>query len=160
MASRGSSLFVLVVRGFLSDVASFAKPRLQGVWSLVVVTRGLSYPAAYGIFQDQGSNLYPRIDRQLLNHWTTREIHTLSFKIFCINLNSRLLNMRWNHPTPHANSILLFFPLSQGRVGVQTQISLTPKLVRLSYHVAPCFMRKRSIWGSLKFHPGASLFLA
>ena len=68
--------------------------------------------------------------------------------------------MRRNHPNPHANLILLFSLPSQGRVRIQTQLSLTPKLVHLSYHVAPCFMRKHSIWGSLKFCLGASPFLA
>ena len=37
------------------------------------VTHGLSYPAACGIFQNQGWNLCPCIARQILNQWTTRD---------------------------------------------------------------------------------------
>ena len=42
---------------------------------LVVVVPGLSCTAACGIFRDQESNLCPCIGRQILNHWTTREVH-------------------------------------------------------------------------------------
>ena len=41
---------------------------------LVVVAHGLSCSLACGIFPDEGSNCVPRIGRQILNYWTTREV--------------------------------------------------------------------------------------
>ena len=40
----------------------------------VVVACGLSCSIACGIFLDQGSNLCPLIDRQILMHCTTRDV--------------------------------------------------------------------------------------
>ena len=37
-------------------------------------TCGLSHPVACGILSDQGLNLVPCIGRQILTHWTTRDV--------------------------------------------------------------------------------------
>ena len=47
--------------------------RLQSTDSVVEVYT-LNCPGACGIFSDQGSNQCPCIGRQVLNHWTTREV--------------------------------------------------------------------------------------
>ena len=41
-------------------------------------------PIACGIFQDQGWNPRNPIGRQILNHWTTREV----LKVYFLNTNS------------------------------------------------------------------------
>ena len=53
------------------------------VYSCTVVVHGLSCPAVCGIFSDQGSNTCSQVDRQTLNHWTTREV------------SWRVLNLNW-----------------------------------------------------------------
>ena len=40
----------------------------------VVTAHGFSCSTACGIFQDRESNLCPLFGRQILNHWTTREV--------------------------------------------------------------------------------------
>ena len=40
----------------------------------VVVAHGFRCPEVCGIFLDQLSNPCPRIGRQILKHWTTREV--------------------------------------------------------------------------------------
>ena len=47
--------------------------------SLVVVVHGLSCSEGCGIFPDQDQTCVLWIDRQILNHWTTREAPFLSF---------------------------------------------------------------------------------
>ena len=72
---------ITVSRGYSScgarlliAVASLvAARRLQSRGSVVVV-HGLRCPATSGIFLDQRLNPVPCIGRQILNHWTTREV--------------------------------------------------------------------------------------
>ena len=47
----------------------------------VVVAHNLSCPEAYWIFPEQGSNCIPCIGRQVLNHWTTKEVPQNFFNI-------------------------------------------------------------------------------
>ena len=76
--SRGYSL--AVVHRLLIAVASpVAKLGLQGVRVSVVVARGLSCSLACGII--------PCIGRQILNHWTTREISHSYLETFCHKSN-------------------------------------------------------------------------
>ena len=42
--------------------------------TLVAVVHGLSCPTACEIFLNQGSNPWPCIGRQMLKHWTTKEV--------------------------------------------------------------------------------------
>ena len=53
----------------------------------VVVAHGLSCSVKSGIFLEQGSNHVPCISRQILNHWTSREV------LGC-------LNFLWSHQDP------------------------------------------------------------
>ena len=59
--------------------------RAVGAWASVVSLNGLRCPTACGIFPDQGSNPCPKpvslpcIYRQVLNHWTAREIQPKAF---------------------------------------------------------------------------------
>ena len=79
VTSRGHSR---VAAGRLLSVApSVATLRLQSTGSIVVAP-GFSCSRAYGIFPDQGSNLHPLHCRQILNHWTTREV--LIFVLVCL----------------------------------------------------------------------------
>ena len=45
----------------------------QGVWASAVVAQRLICPVVCGIFLDQGLNCAPWTDRQIPNHWATRE---------------------------------------------------------------------------------------
>ena len=51
-----------------------ADHKVQDTWASVVVTHRLNCLSAYGIFLDQGSNPVSSIGRQILNHWTTRDV--------------------------------------------------------------------------------------
>ena len=60
----------------------------RGFWgtSAAVVVHGLSWSMACEIFPEQGSNLC-QTDRQILNHWTAREVlHSFSWNGY-IHLN-------------------------------------------------------------------------
>ena len=50
----------------------------------VIVAHGPSCSMACGIFPDQGSNLCPRIGRQILNHCATREALLPIFGLACL----------------------------------------------------------------------------
>jgi len=56
----------------------------------VVVVHGLSCPAAYGIFPDQGLNHVPCVGRQILTHCTIREVPGEWFNPQPISLPQRL----------------------------------------------------------------------
>ena len=47
---------------------------LKGMQALAAVVHDLSCPIACEIFLNQGSNLWPCIGRQVLKHWTTRDV--------------------------------------------------------------------------------------
>ena len=71
------------VRGLLPAVrhALVAERGLAGTQASAAAYRGVSCPAARGIFPDAGSNPCPRfIGRWILNHWTTGEVLFLLFK--------------------------------------------------------------------------------
>ena len=91
----GGGYSPITVHGLLTAVASFfVDHRLWGVQASVLVVHrlcscssqalegpgstavvlGLSGSAAREIFQDQGWKPAPCIGRQILNHWTTREV--------------------------------------------------------------------------------------
>ena len=73
---------------------STAKRGLQGTEASVVAAHRLSYPAACGIFPDQGSNLcFPCIGRQTANPWTTREV-----LFFYLYRDKELLNRDYHLP--------------------------------------------------------------
>ena len=85
----------------------------------VALVHGFSYPVAYGIFPDQGSKTSVLcITRQILNHWTTREVPKLAF--LKTNPLVLILQPRLNPPTlglslvaycqsPHVCGFLKFF---------------------------------------------------
>ena len=50
-----------------------------GMLASVVVVRGLSCPEACGILQTRDQTRIPCIGRQILNHWTTREVQRYVF---------------------------------------------------------------------------------
>ena len=62
------------VHRLLTAVASHCRAWALGAWASVGVACGLSCSGAFGIFSDQGSDQCPCIGRQVLNHWTTREV--------------------------------------------------------------------------------------
>jgi len=68
--SEGHSLVVLP-RLLIAVGSLVAAHRLWGMWASVVVTHGLSFPTACGIFLDQESNscsLHCQVDSQKLDH--------------------------------------------------------------------------------------------
>ena len=79
----GFSLWGLLTAG-ASHCGGFSCCRTQalGVQASVAVARGLSCPTAHGILPDQGSNSCPLHWRQLLNHWTTREVRVFSCSLW------------------------------------------------------------------------------
>ena len=61
--------------GLLTVVVSpVVEHRLCGTAAAVVAVDGPGCPAACGIFLDQGLKPCPCFGRQILNHWTTREV--------------------------------------------------------------------------------------
>ena len=54
--------------------SAIAERKFSGSWASVVEAHGVSCPVACGIFLDRESNPVPCIGRQILNHWTTREV--------------------------------------------------------------------------------------
>ena len=49
--------------------------RLQWVRASVVVVYGISCPRHVGSSETKDGSNVPSIGRQILNHWTTREVH-------------------------------------------------------------------------------------
>ena len=71
------------VWGLLIVVVSLTEE--HGLWVLGFhCGAGLSCPAARGMSPDQGSNMCPCIGGQILNHWTTKEVHIFK-KIYVFN---------------------------------------------------------------------------
>jgi len=68
VVSRGSSL-VVGCRLLVAVVSLVTKHELLGVWASVDVAHGLSYPAACGIFLDQGWN--PSVTPELAGGFLT-----------------------------------------------------------------------------------------
>ena len=76
-------LLFLLVLGLLIAVASHYRAQALGTWASelqylgsVVVAHGLSFPAACGIFPDQGSNLCPlhlQVDSNMLHHLSEKK---------------------------------------------------------------------------------------
>ena len=77
LASRGYSL--VTTPGFLLTVASLVGHRPCSL-SSAAVAHSLRCPAADVIFQTRGQTQVPCIGRQVLYHWTTREIQHSLFK--------------------------------------------------------------------------------
>ena len=74
-ASRGhSSLWCLSLLWLL-----FVEHGLWGTQTSVFVAHRLCCSTAHGIFLAQGSNPCPLIGRQILNHWTIREVPILLY---------------------------------------------------------------------------------
>ena len=70
-----------------------------GTWASVVVNQGLSCSKACGSSETRGWNRVPCTGRQMLNHWTTREV-----PINC-NLNLFfLLTFAWDYTTEVSES--------------------------------------------------------
>ena len=68
------------VHGLLTVAASLASEHgLQGTRASVLAAHGLGSPVACGILPNQESNLCPPPRRQILNHWTTREVLNFIF---------------------------------------------------------------------------------
>ena len=71
-ASRGCSL--VAGHGFLIAVTSHCRAQALGCKGSVVVVHGFSCPAAWAYSQTRDQTHVPCIGRQILNHWTTREV--------------------------------------------------------------------------------------
>ena len=77
--SEQGLLFIAVLWLLTAAMSLVDEHRLLGMGASVVVVHGLSCPAACGIFPDQGSNRCPLHCKQILNHWTTREVPIFTF---------------------------------------------------------------------------------
>ena len=86
-ASRGSSL--IAVRGLLILLAS-------------LVAHRLSCPVGCGIFLDKGSNRCLCIGRQILNHWTTREVPIHEYFLICLFIHPLHTRGRRHGGSPEA----------------------------------------------------------
>ena len=96
---------LVVVCGLLHGITSLAvEHRLQGPWASVVVVYGISCPRHVGSSETKNGTHVPSIGRQILNHWSTREVHG---KIFLNIVVQNLLQVQYSCPFISMNSAFL-----------------------------------------------------
>ena len=99
------SYSLVVVCGLLCGITSLVvEHRLQGPWASVVVVYRISCPRDVGSSETKNGTDVLSIGRQILNHWTTREVHG---KIFLNILDQNLLQVQYSCPFISMDSAFL-----------------------------------------------------